>query len=170
VIVAHTAETRQDANTGTTSSPGSRYDFRLKLLASADNGYQSAGQPLTGGIMKTLHYWDPDTDVNYSGPIWELNPVELRARPRPARLTAPLPAPEQAAFAAAGVDPATFKAYLAQHNLALAVTRNVTSRDNVDQAGGAAPANTPDALYQLLQSWKSQLNIKPGVFLPLTRR
>jgi hypothetical protein len=216
--------------------------------------------------------------------------------------------PEQAAFAAAGVDPATFKAYLTQHNLALAVTRNVTTRDNadrqqpfnlriaggaqtigaagkiydvafmqffqadlirgkglhsnsssdkpepgrrvlaqpmhdstaqmlnsahagapassvtiaddgsvaafvparramswqmtdgagtpvvrerlwvtfqsgeirvcaschgqnnVDQAGTAAPANTPDALYQLLQSWKAQLNIKPGVFLLLTRR
>jgi hypothetical protein len=42
--------------------------------------------------------------------------------------------------------------------------------NNVDQAGGAAPVNTPDALYQLLQSWKSQLNIKPGLFLPLTRR
>ena len=306
VIVAHTAETRQDANTGTASNPGSRYDFRLKLLALAGNGYQSAGQPLTGGIVKTLSYWDPDTKVSYSGPMWELNPIELRARPRPARLTEPLPAPEQAAFAAAGVDPATFKACLTQHNLALAVTRNVTSRDNadrqqpfnlrvvggvqktglagkiydvaymqffqadqirgaglykssdtpkpgrrvlaqpmhdstaqmlnsahagtpassvtiasdgsmaafvparramswqmtdsagtpvvrerlwvtfqpgevrvcaschglnnVDQADGAAPANTPDALYQLLQSWKSQLNIKPGVFLPLTRR
>jgi hydrazine synthase alpha subunit-like protein len=306
VVVAHTAETRQDANTGTTDTPGSRYDFRLKLLAAAGNSYQSAGQPLTSGIVKTLSYWDPDTLVSYSGPMWELNPVELRARTKPARLSAPLPAPELAAFAAAGVDPATFKAYLAQHNLALAVTRNVTSRDNadrqqpfnlrvaggvqktgaagkiydvaymqffqadlirgkglrsssgepqegrrvlaqpmhdstaqmlnsahagtpassvtiagdgsvaafvparramswqmtdsagtpvvrerlwvtfqpgevrvcaschglnnVDQAGGAAPANTPDALYQLLQSWKSQLNIKPGVFLPLTRR
>jgi hypothetical protein len=306
VVVAHTAETRQDANTGTTAAPGSRYDFRLKLLATGSDGYQSAGQPLTGGIVKPLSYWDPDTKVSYSGPMWELNPVELRARPRPARLAAPLPAPEQAAFAAAGVDPATFKAYLTQHNLALAVTRNVTSRDNadrqqpfnlrvvggvqklgaagkiydlafmqffqadqirgaglykssdtpkpgrrvlaqpmhdttahmlnsahagtpassvtiasdgsmaafvparramswqmtdsagtpvvrerlwvtfqpgevrvcaschglnnVDQAGGAAPVNTPDALYQLLQSWKSQLNIKPGVFLPLTRR
>jgi hypothetical protein len=42
--------------------------------------------------------------------------------------------------------------------------------NNTDQAGGAAPENTPDALYQLLQSWKSQLNIKPGAFLPLTRR
>jgi hypothetical protein len=308
VIVAHTAETRSDANTGTTSNPGSRYDFRLTLLATAGNGYQVGGPSLTGGIVKTLSYWDPDTKVSYSGPMWELNPVEVRVRPRPARLTEPLPAPELAAFAAAGVDPATFKAYLAQHNLALAVTRNVTSRDNadrqqpfnlrvaggvqktgaagkiydvafmqffqadlirgkglnsnsssekpdagrrvlgqpmhdttahmlnsahggtpassvtiasdgsmaafvparramswqmtdsagtpvvrerlwvtfqpgevrvcaschglnnVDQAGGAAPANTPDALYQLLESWKSQLNIKPGVFLPLTRK
>ena len=307
VIVVHTAETRPDANTGTTPNPGSRYDFRLKLLTTAGNGYQTAGQPLTSGIVKTLSYWDPDTKVSYSGPMWELNPIEVRARPRPARLTAPLPAPEQAAFAAAGVDPATFKAYLTQHNLALAVTRNVTSRDNadrqqpfnlrvvggvqkigatgkiydvafmqffqadqirgkgitsssdvnpaegrrvlaqpmhdstaqilnsahagtlagsvtiagdgsmaafvparramswqmtdsagtpvvrerlwvtfqpgevrvcaschglnnVDQAGGTAPVNTPDALYQLLQSWKSQLNIKPGVFLPFMRR
>ncbi len=308
VVVAHTAETRADTNTGTTSNPGSRYDFRLKLLATAGNGYQSAGQPLTSGIVKTLSYWDPDTKVSYSGPMWELNPVEVRARTKPARQAEVLPAPELAAFAAAGVDPATFKAYLTQHNLALAVTRNVTSRDNadrqqpfnlhvvggvqktgatgkiydlafmqffqadqlrgkglnsnngsdkpdagrrvlgqpmhdttahmlnsahagtpagsvtiasdgsmaafvparramtwqmtdsagtpvvrerlwvtfqpgevrvcaschglnnVDQAGGAAPSNTPDALYQLLQSWKSQLNIRPGVFLPLTRR
>jgi hypothetical protein len=42
--------------------------------------------------------------------------------------------------------------------------------NNVDQAGHAAPANTPDALVQLLQSWKTQLNVRPGVFLPLTRR
>jgi len=42
--------------------------------------------------------------------------------------------------------------------------------NNVDQAGGTAPVNTPDALYQLLQSWKSQLNIKPGVFLPFMHR
>ena len=65
--------------------------------------------------------------------MWELNPVEVRARTKPARLTEPLPAPEQAAFAAAGVDPATFKAYLAQHNLALVVSRNVTTRDNADR-------------------------------------
>jgi Hydrazine synthase alpha subunit middle domain len=306
VVAVHTAETRPDANTGTTSNPGSRYDFRLKLLTAAGNGYQLAGQPLTGGIVKSLSYWDPDTLVSYNGPMWELNPVEVRARTKPARLSTPLPAPELAAFAAAGVDPATFKAYLAQHNLALAVTRNVTSRDNADrqqpfnlrviggvqktgaagkiydvafmqffqadlirgkglgsssetpaagrrvlaqpmhdstaqmlnsahagtpassvtiagdgsmaafvparramswqmtdsagtpvvrerlwvtfqpgevrvcaschglnntdQAGAAAPANTPDALYQLLLSWKSQLNIKPSVFLPLTQR
>lgn len=307
VVVAHTAETRQDANTGGPGVLGSRYDFRLQLLAPAGNGFQSGGQALTGGIVKSLNYWDPDTKMSYSGPLWELNPVDVRARTTPARPAAPLPAPEQAAFAAAGVDPATFKAYLTQHNLALAVTRNVTTRDNadrqqpfnlrvagggaqtlgvggkiydvaymqffqadmlrgaglrsstgtpqpgrrvlaqpmhdstaqllnspragssagsvaiasdgsvaafvparramswqmtdgagtpvvrerlwvtfqpgevrvcaschglnnVDQAGHPAPANTPDALVQLLQDWKSQLNIQPGVYLPLTRR
>jgi hypothetical protein len=306
VVVAHTAETREDTNTGTSSNPGSRYDFRLKLLSPPGSGYQAAGQPLTSGIVKSVSYWDPDTNVSYSGPMWELNPVEVRARAKPARPAEQLPAPEQAAFAAAGVDPAAFKAYLAQHNLALAVTRNVTSRDNadrqqpfnlrvaggvqktgapgkiydvafmqffqadllrgaglrnssdtpnpgrrvlaqpmhdstaqmlnaahagtlpgsvtiasdgsmaafvparramtwqmtnsagapvvrerlwvtfqpgevrvcaschglnnVDQAGAAAPANTPDALYQLLLSWKSQPILKTGVFMPLTRR
>jgi hypothetical protein len=146
VVVAHTAETRQDTNTGTASNPGSRYDFRLKLLAPAGNGYQAGGQLLTAGITKTLSYWDPDTKVNYSGLLWELNPVEVRARQRPTSPPTPLPAPEQAAFANAGVDPATFKAYLAQHNLALAVSRNVTTRDNADRqqpfnlrvAGGGA--------------------------------
>src|SRR5262249_21764825 len=157
VVVAHTAETRQDANTGTTASPGSRYDFRLKLLAPAGNGYQSAGQPLTSGIVKTLSYWDPDTLVSYSGPMWELNPIEVRARTKPARQSAQLPAPEQAAFAAAGVDPATFKAYLAQHNLALAVSRNVTSRDNADRqqpfnlrvAGGVQKTGAAGKIYDI---------------------
>jgi hypothetical protein len=157
VVVAHTAETRQDANTGTTAAPGSRYDFRLNLLAPAGNGFQSAGQSLTGGIVKTLSYWDPDTKVSYSGPLWELNPVEVRARTKPARLTETLPAPEQAAFAAAGVDPATFKAYLAQHNLALAVSRNVTSRDNADRqqpfnvgvVGGVQKTGAPGKIYDL---------------------
>src|SRR6185503_7382567 len=64
VIAVHTAETRQDTNTGTTGNPASRYDFRLKLLAPAGNGYQAGGQLLTGGIVKTLSYWDPDTKVS----------------------------------------------------------------------------------------------------------
>lgn len=146
VAAVHTAETRPDANTGTRASPGSRYAFRLKLLAPAGNGYQAGGQPLTSGIVKTLSYWDPDVLVSYSGPLWELNPVEVRARAKPARPAMPLPPPEQAAFAAAGVDPAVFRAYLAQRNLALAVSRNVTARDNAERqqpfnlrvAGGGA--------------------------------
>ena len=42
--------------------------------------------------------------------------------------------------------------------------------NNVDQAGGAAPTNSPEALYQLLQAWKAALNVKPSVYLPLTLR
>jgi hypothetical protein len=175
VIAVHTAETRQDTNTGTTSAPISRYDFRLQLLAPAGNGYQAAGQTLTGGIVKTLNYWDPDTKVSYSGALWELNPVEVRSRTRPTRLVASLPAPEQAAFVRAGVDPAAFKAYLAQNNLALAVSRNVTTRDNADRqqpfnlrvaGGGAQTLGAPGKIYDLafMQFFQADLLRGAGLY------
>lgn len=155
IVVAHTSTTREDENTGTTASPGSRYAFRLKLLAPAGNSYQTAGQPLTDGIVETVSYWSPDVQVSYSGPLWELNPVELRARQRPPRRSPALASPELAAFAQAGVDPALFKAYLRQNNLALAVSRNVTVRDNADRQqpfnlrvpGGVQTVGAPGKIY-----------------------
>ncbi len=133
VAVVHTTSTLPDDNIGTTENPLSRYDLRLKLLINAPNGYQSAGPDLTGGINKTVKYWNPDVLITYSGPMWELNAVEVRARPRPPRRNIPLAPPELDAFARAGVDPALFKAYLTQNNLALAVSRNITRRDNAEQ-------------------------------------
>jgi hypothetical protein len=133
VLVAHASTTLADENTGTATAPRSRYDFRLQLLASAGNGYQAAGQALTGGISAQVSYWSPDDKISYSGPLWELQPVELVARQRPARRSPSLRAPELDAFSQAGVDPTAFKIYLAQHNLALAVSRNVTVRDNADR-------------------------------------
>jgi hypothetical protein len=158
LIAAHTAETRSDTNTGTATNPSSRYDFRLKTVIASANGYWVAGQPLTAGIVKTVSYWDPYEKITYSGPLWELNPVEVRARPRPARLTTALPAPEQALFASAGVDLAQFKAYLTQHNLAVVVSRNVTTRDDADRqqpfnlrvAGGSAQTiGAPGKIYDV---------------------
>ncbi|MFL5800891.1 MAG: hypothetical protein ACJ8CR_04040 [Roseiflexaceae bacterium] len=158
LIAAHTAETRTDTNTGTNTNPGSRYDFRLKILTPSANGYRVAGQPLTAGILKTISYWDPYQKITYTGPMWELNPVEVRARARPARRTATLPAPEQAVFASAGVDPALFKAYLAQQNLAVVVSRNVTTRDDGERqqpfnlrvpGGSAQTIGAPGKIYDV---------------------
>src|SRR5690606_21149608 len=53
--------------------------------------------------------------------------------PRPTPAQATLPAPEQQAFDAAGVDPAELRAYLERYGLALPVSRNVTSRDDLDR-------------------------------------
>ena len=44
----------------------------------------------------------------------------------------PIPAPELAAFAEAGVDVPTFQTYLQAHQLALIVSRDVTTRDHAD--------------------------------------
>jgi hypothetical protein len=133
VVAAHTGETRADRNEGSRDQPQSRYAFRLKVLTPAANGHLTAGQELTAGINKSVNWWDPDVKVSYEGELWELQPVEVRARPRPTRLVAPLPGPEQQVFTQAGVDPAQLRAYLTQHNLALLVTRNVTSRDDFDR-------------------------------------
>ena len=70
--------------------------------------------------------------VSYSGPLWELQPVEVRARTRPTKLTSTLDTPEQQAFAQAGVDVAEFQDYMRQNNIALIVSHNVTTRDDAD--------------------------------------
>src|SRR5262249_35222292 len=102
-------------------------------LTTLPNGYQGPGQLLTPGLTKTVSYYDPDQLVSYTNQqMWELNPVEVRARTRPTRRFTPLPAPEQAVFAKVGVNPAQFQSYLAQHNLAVVVSRNVTTRDDAD--------------------------------------
>jgi hypothetical protein len=136
LIAAHTAETRQDENVGSGNAPQSLYDFRLKTLTTtvtSDGTYWIPDQPLTPGISKTVSYWSPDVLLTYSGLLWELNPVEIRARPLPPTLSLQLPAPEQEIFDDVGVDPDALQTYLADHNLALAVSRNVTTRDDLDR-------------------------------------
>ena len=132
LLAVHTSETRRDRNEGTRGFPVSRYDFRLKRLALGGNGYWVADQPLTSGISKTVSYWDPDVLVTYSGELWELNPVEVRSRPVPTAAEPVLPAPEQTMFDQAGVSVAELRSYLQAYDLALVVSRNVTTRDDLD--------------------------------------
>jgi hypothetical protein len=134
VLVAHTPETRADRNEGTRALPVSRYDFRLKLLQAGPGGFQVAGAALTPGIRKTLWFWDPDVRVDYVNVLmWELDPVEVRARPVPPAPVAPLEAPEATIFTQEQVDPAQFRQYLRDKGLALTVSRNVTTRDVADR-------------------------------------
>lgn len=133
LVAAHTSETRADHNDGTRAFPQSRYHFRLKTVAAAGQ-YWRPGTALTGaGIVKAISYWDPDVLVSYSGELWELDPVEVRARPRPARHSTLLQAPEQQVFADEGVDVAALRQYMRANNLALVVSRDVTTRDASDR-------------------------------------
>lgn len=95
------------------------------------NGFYLPGAPLTGGIQATISYWSPDVLISWSGTLWEMSPVEIRARPIPAQATTPLGQPELNAFAQANVDVQQFRQYLADNDLAL--TRNVTTRDKADR-------------------------------------
>jgi Hydrazine synthase alpha subunit middle domain len=127
LLAVHTAETH-----GTSGSYSGNYDFRLKRLKKS-GAYWIADTPLTAGLSKKLNYWDPDKKVEFDGPLWELNPVEVRARVRPATLSVKLESPEKQVFTQAAVDEAKLRSWLVQNNLALAVARNVTTRDDLDK-------------------------------------
>jgi hypothetical protein len=133
LIASHTAETREDSDIGTPGHPQSRYDFRIKPLTLQPDGFYLAGTSLTSGIQATVSYWNPDSLIQWTGTLWELSAVEIRARTMPATLTTPLEQPELNAFAQANVDVQQFRQYLAERNLALIVTRDVTTRDKADK-------------------------------------
>lgn len=132
VIAAHTSATNVDANTGTRANPRSRYAFRLQVLDPVSDVFV-AGPTLTAGITKSVSYWDPDVLVSYSGELWELDPVEVKARPRPSHAATPLTAPVEQVFAQQGVDVSALQQYFRQRNLALIVGHNVTTRDGADR-------------------------------------
>lgn len=132
MLAAHATEPRRAGNDGTRDHPLPRYLFRLKRLA-ASGGFLAPVENLTAGISKSISYWDPDVQVSYNGPLWELSPVEVRARAVPPATASTLQAPEQQAFTLENVDVGTFRTWLRANQLALVVMRNVTTRDAADQ-------------------------------------
>jgi hypothetical protein len=134
LIAAHTANTKKEQNQGSSSMPRSRFDFRLKTLALGANGFFAASRPLTRGIHERVQYFDPFEFDTFDGFLWELDAVEVVARPAPPDTSqAALEAPERDALTAEGVTPQGLRQYLRDHELALIVSRNVTSRDRNDR-------------------------------------
>jgi len=131
LIASHTSYALYASSGNSTAYPWTAYDFRLKLLQKT-NGFYVPGAPLTTGLTNRAVYWDPDTLVTQTNLLWELDPVEVVARPRPPAFKTPIPAPELAAFSAAGVPVNQFQDYLRTHELALIVSRDVTTRDRAD--------------------------------------
>ncbi|MEZ4725567.1 MAG: hypothetical protein R3E79_00355 [Caldilineaceae bacterium] len=130
LVAVHTDDKTEESGSGIVNSS---YEFRLKTLKQGGDGYWVADQPLTNGITKSISYWSPDVLVSYSGVLWELNPVEVRQRPAPPLTGHPsLAGPEQQMFDQAGVAVADLQAYLVQNNLALIISRDVTTRDDAD--------------------------------------
>ena len=133
LIAAHTTNVLDEMEDPDPENPSTFYDFRLKFLQFA-NGFYAPGTPLTPGLTIHAVYWDPAlyTNVNQNHLLWELDPVEVTARTRPVPFSVPIAAPELAAFASSKVDVAAFQKYLTTHNLALIVSRDVTTRDHAD--------------------------------------
>lgn len=129
VMVVHTNTQGAEGNSGYTDST---YDYRLKLLTLSGNGYYAAGSSLTGGIVKNISFWSPDSLITYNGPLWEMNPVEVRPRQIPPITDPGLDAPEQQMFNQAGVTVQELKNFLVANNLALIIGRDFTTRDDFD--------------------------------------
>ncbi|HEV8632485.1 MAG TPA: hypothetical protein VGV61_19380 [Thermoanaerobaculia bacterium] len=154
-------ETRLDAQTGSRAAPGSRYKFRLRDLVptvAPCAGFQKYGATLTPGITKTLWFWDPDVRVDYTNvTLWELDPVEVRPHAVPPSTVGTVPAIEASVFAAEQVDLARFQQRLADNDLSLIVSRNVTTRDGDDRqqpfnlavTGGASTIGVPGRVYDV---------------------
>jgi len=116
----------------TKSGVKSIYSFRIQTLTVAANGFMAADQYLTTGISKSVKYWDPYELVVYSGPLWELEPVEVRATSNPQPQSYTLQTPEKQIFNQAGISPAELQDWMKSNNLALVVGHNVTTRDDMD--------------------------------------
>lgn len=129
LLAIHTDDSDYETGSGVNSS----YEFRLKLLVPTGGGQWTASTPLTDGISKQISFWDPDNMVTFNGVLWELNPVEVRPRTRPTPPVFTLPAPEQQMFDQAGVSLAELQAFMEARDLALVVSRDVTTRDDLDR-------------------------------------
>lgn len=156
LVAVHTAATGQIANLGSTEAPSWSYAFRLKVLARQGDFWAPAAT-LTPGIVKRVTMWTPDVLATFDGPLWELDPVEVVARPVPTPRRAVLPSVEAGIFAQVGVDPAAFQASLRSQDLALVVARDVTQRDRADRQqpfnlrvpGGTASIGAAGAVYDV---------------------
>jgi Hydrazine synthase alpha subunit middle domain len=127
LVAAHTTDAREEVKDGPTL-----YDFRLRQMTFT-GGYWVPGPFLTTGFSKTVSWWSPDAYVTFSGALWELQPIEVRAQRRPARHCTQVPSEEAAAFAQAGVPVAAMKRWLRENNSALVVVRDATTRDRADK-------------------------------------
>lgn len=135
-LAVHTPQTRKDQDTGGFAYgmywPRSTYDFRIKRLEFNGN-YWVPGQPLTSGIPRVVVWADPWNVRAWFGTLWELDPVEVVARPLPPDTSEPaLETPEAQMLTAAGVSEAALRSYLEANDLGLLVVRDATSRDRGD--------------------------------------
>lgn len=137
LIVSHTQNNFVNKNLGNDQFPKPRYNFRLKTVKDTVIGgktYKISDRLLTAGIVRTLQYYNGNNYlVSRTDTLWELDAAEVRPRSVPPMKTeTPLATPEQQVFAEENVNEQQFRSWMKQKNLALIVSRNVTTRDRTD--------------------------------------
>ncbi len=115
------------------------FDFQLRELSEpAGGGFMTAAaNAISPAQTATFDYYESDgsgTRRSFSGDLWILQAREIIPRPNPTESTfAPLQTPEQQILQTRGVSESALRDYLASKDLALIVSRNVTSRDEADR-------------------------------------
>jgi hypothetical protein len=133
LVAVSTSVTGTDANTGTATQPLSAYAFRLKSLK-LQGSLWVPDQVLTGaGQTGNVTYYAAGQQMTYNGPLWELDPVEVTARNKPAKLLPQVTGVEAGVISGHQVDVALLQQWMRQQGLALIVSRNVTTRDDIDK-------------------------------------
>ena len=133
LVAVHTPTFDLDKNLGTLKEPRSKYQFRLAALKRLSSGLWTKDYHLTGGITRLIKYYAGDNLATFGGQLWELDPTEVVARPVPPVTRETNTAIEADLIASEGFSMPQIKQYLASQNLALMVTRNVTTRDSEDR-------------------------------------
>jgi hypothetical protein len=109
------------------------YDLRLRKLKTV-SGHLTADVPLLAApVHKDLTWWAPDELITFSGNLWELQPVEVRARTIPGRRASSQLPPAADVFTELGIEPQRLRDWLISKNLALISSFNVTQRDRADK-------------------------------------
>ena len=156
LICSHTTNKAIAVNNGNATNPLSAFDFRIKQLA-LTNGYYQPASFLTPGSTNPVQYFAGGALIQYTGQLWEIDPVEVTSRPRPARRFTSLKSIEQSVFDQEGVAVADLQRYLLSNHLALIVSRNMTTRDRNDRQqpfnlrvpGGVQTVATNGKIYDI---------------------
>ena len=82
MIASHTSYQFSEPGSPSDLFPSTPYDFRLKFLQMS-NGYYAPSTPLTQGLTNFATYWSPDQLITQTNTLWEFDPAEVIARPRP---------------------------------------------------------------------------------------
>lgn len=129
------------------------YQFRIQKMGGAVGSIAPTAPLFATALTANVTYFRNGVSFSYNGPMWEFDPVEVAVRTKPSGSTsgAPVTALEAIVFGEEAVDLPTFQNYLRTSNLALFVSRNVTTRDKADrQQPFQLKINSPTSTTQTL--------------------
>ena len=122
---------------GTGFIPGADSPFTIMVARPNQRDRILQGGPLTAIRSKRVEMYLPGAatpHVDAEMKLWQLQAVELVARPVPSSMAEPpIGAPEASVFADAGIEVEALREWLRENDKALLISRDITSRDANDR-------------------------------------